>query len=127
MEMDQNVSQENLELSLKDEVQRLATIQCSNKLKSIDVLMGRSNEIRITTSLSCNVVELYSLNSQNKTEQPKLLRSIRAQGHRSEIRAVAFSSDSLAIVTGSAESVKLWNRPSQVSMKYTIDTNDSDR
>lgn len=84
-------------------------------MKSIDVLRGHGEEIRVSASLNCNVVELFSLNSENKDEKSRLLRSIRSQGHRSEIRAVAFSSDSIAIVSGSAESVKLWNRPSQVN------------
>lgn len=105
---------ENLELSLRDEVKRLASIKCLSKLKSIDILLGRNAEVRVTVSLSCNIVELYSLNCENKDEEPRLLRSIRSQGHRSEVRAVAFSNDSLAIVSGSGESVKLWNRPSQV-------------
>lgn len=114
MEVEVNIAPENLELSLKDEVKRLTTIQCPAKLKSVDLLIGRGNELRIAICLSCNVVELYSLNYSQKEEQPKLLRSIRSQGHRSEVRAVAFSSDSLAVVSGSGESVKLWNRPSQV-------------
>lgn len=118
METDVPSPPDNLELSLKDEVRRLATIQCASKLKSVDLLMGQSDEVRIVTSLTCNVVELYSLNCLNKENQPRLLRSIRSQGHRSEVRAVAFSSDSLAVVTGSAESVKLWNRPSQVRINY---------
>lgn len=114
------VPSEHLELSLRDEVKRLATINCASKLKSIDILLGRGSEVRVTTTLNCNVVELYSLNSENKDEEPRLLRSIRSQGHRSEIRAVAFSSDSLAIISGSAESVKLWNRPSQVIIETLV-------
>lgn len=31
-------------------------------------------------------------------------------GHRTDVRAVSFSSDNLAFATASGDSVKLWNR-----------------
>lgn len=31
-------------------------------------------------------------------------------GHRSDVRALCFNADNTAILTGSAESVKMWNR-----------------
>lgn len=52
---------------------------------------------------------MYSLFIKEKDEI-KHLRSITNHGHRSEIRAICFSSDNLAFATASADSVKLWNR-----------------
>lgn len=84
----------------------------------MDVIFGGGGEVRVVICLSNNVLEMYSMSdSPSKTEEAKLLRSIRAQGHRNEIRAVAFSSDNLAIVSGGADGIKLWNRPSQTCLR----------
>jgi WD domain, G-beta repeat. len=57
-----------------------------------------------------NTAELYSLHVALKEAESRCLRKISSQGHHSEVRTVAFSSDNLAIVSGCAESVKMWNR-----------------
>jgi WD40 repeat protein len=49
------------------------------------------------------------------------LRDLEKMGHRSDVRVVCFSSDGLAVATGSAEAVKVWNRPSRSCMR-TLDT-----
>lgn len=45
-----------------------------------------------------------------KNPEVKCLRSITAHGHRTDVRAICFSSDNLAFATASRDSVKLWNR-----------------
>ncbi|GJQ79396.1 hypothetical protein Trydic_g16255 [Trypoxylus dichotomus] len=107
----------NLEITLKDEVKRLTTIKLSSKPKSLHVLLGNGGELRVSVVLSNNIVELYSAQIDIKQEEIKCLRSISTQGHHSEVRSVAFSSDNLAIVSGSAESVKIWNRTSQACLR----------
>lgn len=57
-----------------------------------------------------NTVGLYMLNIHVKNAEASCLRSITNCGHHSEVRSLSFSSDNLAIVSGSAEAVKLWNR-----------------
>ena len=56
-----------------------------------------------------------------KKSDPILRRSITQLGHQSEVRAVSFSSDNLAMVTGSGDSVKLWNRNSLACLR-TVQT-----
>ncbi|XP_057671802.1 WD repeat-containing protein 3 [Diorhabda carinulata] len=123
METDQEDSVINPtnQLSLCDEVKRLPSITLSDKPKSFHLVLGNGGELRIATNLSNNVVELYSIQSSAKDSEPKRLRSILHQGHRTDVRSVCFSSDNLAIASGSAESVKLWNRPSQACLR-TIST-----
>lgn len=106
---------------MKDEVKRLAPIKLSNKPKSLHVLLGNGGEIRVSVVLSNNALEMYSLQINIKEEEVKCLRSISMQGHRGEIRAITFSSDNLAIVSGSAESIKIWNRTSQACLR-TVET-----
>lgn len=65
-------------------------------------------QVGITTNN--NAVGLYSLNLENTIGQVMNLRSIRSHGHHSEVRCLAFSSDNLAVVSGSADQIKMWNR-----------------
>lgn len=42
-----------------------------------------------------------------------LLTRVSAPGHRSDVRALAFSADNIAVASASGESLKIWNRSSQ--------------
>lgn len=122
METDEpQVLPENLELSLRDEVKRLTSIRLKYKLKSLHLVLGNGGELRVVVSLANNTVELYTISTAGKGSEPVCLRSISSQGHRNEVRAVSFSADNLAIVSGSAEAIKLWNRPSQTCLR-TVET-----
>lgn len=76
---------------------------------------------KIATVLRCNKIELFSVEPKNTSPEFKLLRTLDKCGHRSDVRAVCISSDSLAVATGSAEAVKMWNRTSQSCLR-SIDT-----
>ena len=79
---------------------------------SIDV--GQPSPHSKDTSVVCllrnNQIEMVSATTSQS--QPEFVRSksISSQGHRGECRSTCFSSDALALVTTSAESVKLWSR-----------------
>lgn len=111
------------ELSLSDEIKRLESIKVKQKIKSIDILLGARDELRVLVSLANNTIQLYSQEASfkrqasAKEETVKLLKSINRQGHQSEVRSVCFSSDSLAIGSGSAESFKFWNRDSMQCLR----------
>ncbi|XP_073835778.1 WD repeat-containing protein 3 [Musca autumnalis] len=111
------------DLSLSDEIKRLESIKVKQKIKSIDILLGAKEELRVLVSLANNTLHLYSQEASfkkqasAKEETVKLLRSINRQGHHSEVRSVCFSSDSLAIGSGSAESFKFWNRDSMQCLR----------
>lgn len=57
-----------------------------------------------------NSLALYGMSLDKK--EVKLNRKICLQGHRSSVKALAFSTDNLAIFTAGIESVKMWNRKS---------------
>ena len=57
-----------------------------------------------------NSIELYSTVITQKEAEINCLRSLSAHGHRTDVRAICFSSDNLALATASADSIKLWNR-----------------
>ncbi|KAL5274541.1 WDR3 family protein [Megaselia abdita] len=105
-------------LNLADEIKRLPSIKINNKIKSIDILIGGGQELRVVTSLANNSVLMYSLDiSGKKGVEAKLVRSISQCGHQSEVRSVSFSSDSLAICSGSGDSLKFWNRESMQCLR----------
>lgn len=66
--------------------------------------------MQLCVGVNNNSIELHSLYMEEKIPEVKHLRSITAHGHRTDVRAVCFSSDNLAFATASGDSVKLWNR-----------------
>lgn len=108
---------ENTHLTLTDEVKRLPPVKLPSKPKSLHIVLGSGGELRLAVTLLNNSVELYSISMSVKNAEPRRLRTIASHGHRSDVRAVSFSSDNLAVVTGSGESLKLWNRPSQICLR----------
>ncbi|RVE44463.1 hypothetical protein evm_010867 [Chilo suppressalis] len=107
-------------LTLTDEVRRLTSVKLGAKIKSASLLLGTTGELRVGSSLANNTVELNTLNVDEPTEV-KCLKQITQPGHQKEPRCVAISSDNLAILSASADSIKLWNRPNQTCLR-TIDT-----
>ncbi|KAH8248152.1 hypothetical protein KR038_003378 [Drosophila bunnanda] len=103
------------EQSLSDEIKRLESVRAKQKIKSIDVVLGQSQELRVLVSLANNSLAMYSLEASIRTRKAtdpsvKLLRSLTRLGHQSEVRSVCFSNDSLAVGSGAGESFKFWDR-----------------
>ncbi|CAH2106548.1 unnamed protein product [Euphydryas editha] len=98
--------------TLSDEVRRLSSVKLAAKIKSSCLLMGTSGELRVGVTLASNTVELHSLNLAEGNEV-RCLKQITQPGHQREPRCVAISSDNLAVLSASADSVKIWNRSSQ--------------
>lgn len=105
-------------ITLKDAVRRLPVVaKTEGKVKGVNLVLGRGSELRVGITTNNNTVELYSLNVENTSGQVTNLRSIRSHGHHSEVRCVAFSSDNLAVVSGSGDQIKMWNRPSLTCLR----------
>lgn len=103
--------------ALRDEIKRLPIVQILGKPRGFDLIMGKGNELRICVGDNNNSIELYSLHTEEKKPEVKRLRSITAHGHRTDVRAICFSSDNLAFATVSGDSVKLWNRPTLACLR----------
>ncbi|KAG6445882.1 WD repeat-containing protein 3 [Manduca sexta] len=103
-------------LTLTDEVRRLSSVKLGAKLKSTTLLLGTSGEVRVGVTLANNTVELHSLNIADGSEV-KCLKQISQPGHQKEPRCIAISSDNLAILSASADSIKLWNRANQSCLR----------
>lgn len=103
--------------SLPSEIKRLPVIKSSNKAKGLDLVLGKGGELRISIGINNNSVELHSATITDADIETKLLRSLTNHGHRTDVRALCFSSDNLALATASGDSVKLWNRPSLACLR----------
>ncbi|KAI4483042.1 hypothetical protein M0804_008097 [Polistes exclamans] len=99
-------------VTLRDEIKRLPHIKVSDKVKGLDMVMGKGGELRICIGVDDNSLDLYSLQIEEREAEAKCLRSIKAHGHRTDVKVVCFSSDNLAFATASGDSIKLWNRSS---------------
>ncbi|CAB0008563.1 unnamed protein product [Nesidiocoris tenuis] len=72
-------------------------------------------------SLANNAVELFSLKSTDVgTNTFTTLRKLVQPGHQGEVRAVAFSSDNLAIASVGADAIKIWNRVSLSCLRTVL-------
>ncbi|KAL0892901.1 hypothetical protein ABMA27_014581 [Loxostege sticticalis] len=103
-------------LTLTDEVRRLTSVKLGAKIKSASVLVGTTGEVRVGVTLANNTVELHSLRMDEGNEV-KCLKQVTQPGHQKEPRCVAISSDNLAVLSASADSIKLWNRPNQTCLR----------
>lgn len=98
---------------LADEIRKLPTLRSANKLLGVDVLSERSGVVRVAALHNDNSVGLLFTDvtaKEQKEEKKKVVSVLGRPGHRTEIRAVAFTSLSDQVVTGSAEALKVWNR-----------------
>jgi U3 small nucleolar RNA-associated protein 12 len=110
------------EISLSDEIRRITSIKTKEKVKSLDLLLSANNELRVGIVFANNLIRMYSLLDINqKHPEAQLIRAISQQGHHTEVRSVCFSSDNLAIASGSGDSLKLWNRSSLACLR-TVET-----
>ncbi|KAJ7317730.1 hypothetical protein JRQ81_003892 [Phrynocephalus forsythii] len=109
-----NAEEENLdvcvECSLQEKIPRLINIKASAKIKSFDLILHSSGELKAAIMLQNNIIESYTLNPSGPTPQVLQMSKITIGGHRSDVRTLAFSSDNIAILSAAAESVKIWNR-----------------
>ncbi len=106
--------------TIQEEFRRLKSIKCGGKVRSIDVKITKS-VAQFTILTSNNLLEMYDLDLEDKNSEVKLIKRLDHEGHRSDVRTTSFSNDNSAILTGSQESVKLWNRNSKVCIR-TIQT-----
>lgn len=60
--------------------------------------------------LQNNSVETYSLKVTDKVPAIRKTARLTLGGHRSDVRTLAFSSDNLAVLSASGDTVKVWNR-----------------
>lgn len=72
--------------------------------------MAPNGEMKLALLLQNNTVETYTLKTTEKITTGTKTSRLTLSGHRTDVRTLAFSSDNIAILSASGETVKLWNR-----------------
>ncbi|KAM4558542.1 WD repeat-containing protein 3 [Odontesthes bonariensis] len=99
-----------VERMLKDEIIRLTSIKASAKIRWVDCLSCAGGELKVALLLQNNTIETYSLKTLDKTPAANKTARLTLGGHRTDVRTLAFSSDNLAVLSASGDTVKVWNR-----------------
>ena len=89
-------------------------ISCVSLSNKSFVSKTHENQAFVAISFSSNSIELYSLhyNTVKSVKTPSIFEifsSITHEGHRSPARTLALSSNNHNLLTGSAESIKVWD------------------
>ncbi|RXM27934.1 WD repeat-containing protein 3 [Acipenser ruthenus] len=96
--------------SLQDEIQRISSIKASSKIRSFDSFLSPNGDLKVALLLQNNTVEVFVLKTAGKTSECTKTARLTIGGHRTDVRTLAFSSDNIAVLSASAETVKVWNR-----------------
>ncbi|XP_034549876.1 WD repeat-containing protein 3 [Notolabrus celidotus] len=107
---DEEAAEPVVERMLKDEIIRLTNIKASSKIRWVDCLSCVGGELKVALLLQNNTIETYSLKLSDKTLTPNKTARLTLGGHRTDVRTMAFSSDNLAVLSASGDTVKVWNR-----------------
>ena len=75
--------------------------------------MNLLGELKILVLLHGNSFELHAIHIKDNKNEESLVSSVSIPGHRTDVRALCFSSDNIALASASGESLKIWNRSSQ--------------
>lgn len=101
--------EESAKLTLNDAFKKIGDLKVAKKGHSFDCVLEK-NILKIVCLSSNNTLSWYSADMSSpwhETPERELLHSF---GHRTDIRTICFSSDNTAILTASADCVKIWNR-----------------
>jgi U3 small nucleolar RNA-associated protein 12 len=100
-----------------DELEPLAAVRCKHKLRSFAFVPGEPSgsrrsvggqplASRLVLALANNSLEVWDAGDEGAVERAAALD---AGGHRSDVRAVALSSDDALCLSGSNAGIKVWN------------------
>uniref|UniRef100_A0A8C9Y067 WD repeat domain 3 n=1 Tax=Sander lucioperca TaxID=283035 RepID=A0A8C9Y067_SANLU len=98
----------------EEEVQKKMTKKLKKAKKKaakwVDCLSCAGGELKVALLLQNNTIETYSLRTSDKTPTANKTARLTLGGHRTDVRTLAFSSDNLAVLSASGDTVKVWNR-----------------
>lgn len=86
-----------------------------SKIKSFDLHYDKAGELKVLLSLQNNSIQFHSVTL--KPLDSSCVSSVTLPGHRSDIRTLCFNSDGSCFMSGAQESIKIWNRSSQQSIR----------
>ncbi|XP_033635246.1 WD repeat-containing protein 3-like [Asterias rubens] len=102
-------------LAVKDEIQTCCILEASSKIRSFATLLENDGaSVKMVLQLYNNSLETHVIQSlEGKRWAGEKQGAVTLPGHRSDVRTVTFSADNTTVLTGSGESIKVWNRATQ--------------
>ncbi|KAI8889686.1 WD40 repeat-like protein [Backusella circina FSU 941] len=106
------------DIQAEDEFTNESMVRTPAKVRSFDFAsvadVDKAGNVQILASLNNNTIESYTVpinvsKKSEEAEEPSRLHSIDIPGHRSDIRALALSSDDELLVSASNNLLKIWN------------------
>ncbi len=111
---DSDIQAAAAEPTIQEEFRRLKTFKASGKVRQLEMRSGKNGQMVISVSTANNLIERFTLDTKDgKAAEAVRSSSFDMQGHRSDIRALTFSSCNTAIASVSHESLRVWSRSSQ--------------
>jgi len=102
--------------TVADEIQRLMSYKMKSKIRSCDLTVDGSNSLKALLLFSNNSIGFYKISCDQPSEYSNL-SLITKPSHRSDPRTVCFNTEGTCILSGSAESVKIWNRSTRTCIR----------
>jgi U3 small nucleolar RNA-associated protein 12 len=115
-------SEQEVTLSITDYIPKIAQLKVSAKTKSFDFELKekQSDHFRVLVQLTNNTLEWHEMIIGKKEAETRLLSEISWQGHRSDVRALALSSDDQMYASGSSGKVFELNVRFGQDMEYRV-------
>ncbi|GME48904.1 hypothetical protein GTA08_BOTSDO02545 [Neofusicoccum parvum] len=100
-------------------------VRTGGKVRSVDWARGSSKTLQLIVATTNNLLEDYSIPTKERTkkaskeEPPEYSRSFSVElpGHRTDVRALALSSDDRMLASASSGSLKIWNIRTQTCLR----------
>lgn len=104
--------------TIQEEFRRLKVIRAGGKVRHLSLEVTRDDTMGVIDLITANnQIETFTLDLNEKNAEPEMKLRFDHPGHRSDVRTVQFSSDNTSILSGSHESIKIWNRNAQVCVR----------
>uniref|UniRef100_A0A3Q3QZH0 Small-subunit processome Utp12 domain-containing protein n=1 Tax=Monopterus albus TaxID=43700 RepID=A0A3Q3QZH0_MONAL len=104
------LSEEEVKKKMMKKLKKLLLLTLLQLTVWADCLSCTGGELKVALLLQNNTIETYSLKTSDKTPTANKTARVTLGGHRTDVRTLAFSSDNLAILSASGDTVKVWNR-----------------
>ncbi|XP_053396135.1 WD repeat-containing protein 3-like [Mercenaria mercenaria] len=102
----------SVELKLEDEISKVTAVKMASKISSADLIHSGKNTVKVLTLFNNNTFGFCTVDTNDQKNPATGMGLISHYGHQSDVRTISFSSDNTALMSASAESVKVWNRSS---------------
>ncbi|XP_078322408.1 WD repeat-containing protein 3-like [Crassostrea virginica] len=99
-------------ITVKDEIVPYGLHKMAANIVSVDMILENPGLCKVLVLLNNNMIQHCSVDLEQKQSDPQGMTKLVLPGHRTDVRTLSFSSDNTALLSASAETVKIWNRAS---------------